>query len=63
MFGLLLCCCFVFACMRVLRVIAYALAFECCEVAFHIRRVCRLHVGFAFVSLVCFFVLVCMCCE
>ena len=34
-----LCCCYVFACMRVLRVIAYALAFLWCEVAFHIRRV------------------------
>ena len=52
-----------FSCMRVLRVIAYVLAFELCGVAFHIRRVCSLHGGFAFVSLVCFFVLVCMFCE
>ena len=61
---LLLCCCVVFACMRVLRVIAYALAFVCCEVAFHIRRgVWILQVCFAFVYLVCFVVLVCMFCE
>ena len=46
-----------------LRVIAYALAFVCCEVAFHIRRVCILQVCFAFVSLVRSLVLVCMFCE
>ena len=35
--------------MRVLRVIVYAFAFVSCKVAFHVARVCRLHVCFAFV--------------
>ena len=50
---------FVFAWVIVLRVIAYAFAFVCCMVAFHITSVCKLHVCFVFVCLVCLFVLVC----
>ena len=39
-------CC---ACVHVLRVIACAVAFVYCNVAFHITRACTLHVCFAFV--------------
>ena len=54
-FGLLSC-----ACVLDLRVIAYAVAFVCCHVAFHIARVFRLHVCFAFVSSVCLLAIVCL---
>ena len=49
---------FVCACMLDVRAIEYAFAFVCCHVAFHITRVCRLHVCFVFVPLVCLFVFV-----
>ena len=37
------------ACIFVLRVVVYACAFVCCNLAFHFTSVCRLHVCFAFV--------------
>ena len=54
-FGLLTC-----ACMLDLRVVVYAVAFVCCHVAFHITRVLRLHVCFAFVRSVCLLAIVCL---
>ena len=61
--------CFAFACWSVCLclcacfAIAYAFAFVYCNVAFHIRRVCRLHVCVALVFLVGLFVLVWLFCE
>ena len=53
------------ACMLRFRVIVYAFAFVCCRVAFHITRVCRLHVRFAscswFVCLCLFVYSTCVC--
>ena len=46
---------FVCACMLVFRVIVSAFAFVCCQIAFHITRVRRLPVYFAFVFLVSLF--------
>ena len=43
-----------------LRVVVYAVAFVCCHVAFHITRVLRLHVCFAFVRSVCLLAIVCL---
>ena len=52
-------CLFMCVCMLVLRVIVCAFALVCCKIAFHIRRVCRLRVCFAFIVLfVCLFVFV-----
>ena len=56
-FGLLVC-----ACMLVLRVLMYWFAFDCCKVVFHITRVCRSHVSFFCLFLVCSVVLVCLFC-
>ena len=49
---------FVFAFVFVGRVVVYACAFVCCKDAFHITRVCRLHVRVAFVT---WFVCLCLC--
>ena len=54
------CCC---ACVHALRVIAYAFAFVCCNVASHFTHVCRLHVCFALVFLDILFVRVWLVCE
>ena len=44
------------------RVIVYGFASVCCEVAFHIQRVCRLHVSFSFLIWACLFERVCLFC-
>ena len=48
---------FVCSFILVFRVIAYEFAFVCCKVAFHITRVCRLHLCYVFVFCLC----VCLC--
>ena len=48
--------------MLALRVIVYASAFVCCNIEFHISRVCRFHVCFAFGIFVCLFVFACLFC-
>ena len=45
--------------MFVLRVVACAFAFVCCNIAVHVALVCILHACFVFVYLVCLFALVC----
>ena len=51
----------VFVCL-IVRVIAYAFAAVCCNVAFPLTLVCILHVRVALVCVVCLCVFVCSCC-